>query len=479
MNKKRINAMLQIFLCLIIALGIISTVVVSAYTVNQSDDYSHAVKVGQFHSSWIEYFFMSLGFMGRMYRTWAGNYYSMFLQSFLSPLNMGGNSQLRIVMVVNALLFFTTLIVLLYRFIGKMINTSSILKLFIIALVLYPLMNYKVYYEIFYWFSGATSYSLPLSCLFVSLILLLNHNRKIDGSYIVALVLGFLGVGGSLTISGTVCFVLLLSIIYLYLENGLANLKYMLFVFAIYVLGTFVNFIAPGNYVRAGRSAGGLGIVRAIKNTLVALYTEYYWLFRNTNFLLVMLILLIVGISLETVIRFNLRNYLIVSILGLLTPAVSVFPVVLGYNSSYLANRTLFVIEQSLVLSFVNVALVVGILIARYVGDVSKRVAGVCIGIVAVCFMALNGYGIKDHEVLKTTMNVLNGVYSNYYKECGELESYFKQCKGEDVVMHPEDIPVPLENFSNLYLENSWVNEGIADYYGMNTLILEIDERGK
>lgn len=479
-DGKKCEKVLSACVIVLIVMLVMITVITAGYTVNQSDDYSHAVKVGKYHVSIAEYFGVSIGYMLEMYKNWAGNYFSMFLQSFLSPLNMGGNLQLRVVMIVNAVLFFATFIGFLWNYIGKIADVSYLKKLIIILMIIYSLMNYRVYYEVFYWFSGATSYSFPLSFVYLSLILLLKYSesaevvsRKRILILLGAIIIGFCGVGGSLTISGAACFVIILRILYLILQNERKMVKGMLYVFLGYFLGTFINFIAPGNYVRAERSAGSLGLVSAIKNTFVALYTELFWLFRNTNFFLIILILLIIGMLIDKAFKLNIYNYTVVSLLGLLTPVVSIFPVVLGYNSSFLANRTMFVIEQTMILSILNIAMVAGILISRFVGASSKRSSVVSISIIALCFMTLNGFSINNNESINTLRKIINGIYSRYYGECCELETFFVNSKGEDVVISNKSVPVGIENFSNFYLENSWVNEGIADYYGINSLVVE------
>ena len=50
-------------------------------------------------------------------------------------------------------------------------------------------------------------------------------------------------------------------------------------------------------------------------------------------------------------------------------------------------------------------------------------------------------YSSPEYSFVSTTAMTVNGSYARYYRECAELEKY-------------------------------WVNQGIADYYGMNSLTL-------
>lgn len=481
-GKRSFNTLASVLLIIAIVFLCASTVVTSGYTVNQSDDYSHAMEVGQFHVPVIKYIGAAFGFMSRMYVNWAGNYFSMFCQSLLSPLNMGGNTQLRIVMVCNALLYTALLAALLYVFLGRIIDSDAWVKLLMIALVFYSIMNYRIYAEVFYWFSGATSYSIPLIFVFTAFILLVNSDKslcvkrtlksKATVMIAVSTLFLFFGAGGSLAVTGTTCFIVMIRLIYLYLQKDYYKLRITLILFSGCVVGAIINIIAPGNYARADRTSGNLGLITAAKNTAAAFYSELYWLFKNTTFFFVLILLVVIGILIEGRLKVNLRYYTLISIIGLLTPIVTIFPVVFGYNSTFMSNRTLFVIDQSVMLSIANMALVVGIWIAKYVGEASRKGVVVSFCAIALCYLVISDFGLEYYGSIHTYKGLMNGSYAKYYEEVNNIQSYFADCKGMDIVVKVEDVPVGLANFSNFYLENGWANGKIADYYGMKSLTL-------
>ena len=506
------------------------TLAATFYSVNQSDDYAHAVEIGVYGAGAWEYLMTSFKYMVSQYCDWAGNYFSMFVQCLLSPLNGSGLPQLREVMLVNAVLFFVSFLGVLYHFLSKVFSFDNHIKLATITIIMYALMNYKCYQEIFYWFSGAASYSFPLIVMYISMIIMMHGNAKSHGagdiSYenacvdyenacvdyenacadsvsgchkspsrskgtcrikdyghvILAGVLGFTAVGGSLTMAGTGCFILLLVCLYTYLCDKKISFKYLC-LFIVYVSGAIVNAIAPGNYVRAESGLNGAALIKAVANTLRAAYSEYYYFLHETNFVIVLVAVIIIGIIIfgsdaaETSDRgfgqeINVRNYTIVSAIGLLTPLVSIFPVVLGYDSSFLANRTQFIIDQGIIVSLVNAALLIGYYIARAIERAQVRLCVIILSIMVLCMLAQSNYSIKDHQAVKTLAVAVGGGYKAYYNDLKSLNEYFSEHDGDDVVITEDMMPQNPANFSYFYLEDGWVNDSISEYYGLNSLTL-------
>ncbi len=471
-TRSKIISAVSIF---VTAFCVIGTVIASIYTVNQSDDYQHAMEIGGFHEGFFTYFATSFSYMIRMYKGWAGNYFSMFLQSLLSPPNNGGAMQLRLVMIANALLFIAVFFVLVMRYIKRVYDIDTPAGLAILALIVFPLMNYRCYYEIFYWFSGAVSYSFPLSFLYLAFILGIgccSKNKEKRVSYIAALICAFLGAGGSLTLAGAGCYVLLIALVYDRYVSGRWNIR-IAGLFATTFLGTLINVLAPGNYVRADGDGTGVSFAGAVVNTFRAAYTEYRWLFHDTTFLVVIMIAIMIGAILAGRLKPERRAYYVAAFAALLTPFAAIFPVVMGYGSDFLANRTLFVIDATVYISMINAALAVGAWLSDILGEGGIRQLAVVFASCAAVFLCMSNYSVKDMASVRTLLSDLNGTFSDYYDECAKMEEYFALCKDKDVVMTPDRVPAGPADFSCFYLENSWVNDSIAQYYGMRSLYLE------
>lgn len=178
-SKKRV---IEVFVAaisiLVIAYAAITILYASLYTVFQADDFSHAMSVGAFNSDFCQYVGRSFEYAGDRYLRWGGIYFSMFLQAFLSPLNNFGWMQLRVVMFLNVFLFFVSLFSLLWLVLKINIKDNLHNKLLICACVICSFFNFKAYPEVFFWFSGATSYSMPMICLMFSIICLIAAERN-------------------------------------------------------------------------------------------------------------------------------------------------------------------------------------------------------------------------------------------------------------------------------------------------------------
>lgn len=456
--------------------SLIGTLIATFYSVNQSDDYSHAMEIGRFHEGFFSYLATSVRYMVMMYKGWAGNYFSMFLQGWLSPLNNGGSIQLKLVMFANFVIFFVVFIWLIHRFLSTVFEGKRIYSLVVISMVTFALMNYRCFYEVWYWFSGAVSYSFPLSVMFLSFILAISSlnaegvvRDKKKTIYVFSIICAFLGAGGSLTLAGAGCYIALLLCIYYRLSIGkFSRAANMLF--ASFLVGSIINVVAPGNYVRAENT--NLSLLASVKNTIASSYGEYRWVFHETNFPVLMIIAVIVGMSLFTAIAVNEKAYTIVSVLALLTPVVSVFPVVMGYGMGFLANRTQFVIDQMIYFSLTNAGLILGRKLA-VVFNADRKHTYITLITAIFVLLCLGTYSVRSLESLRTLVYDKNGTFRDYNRQCVQLEEYFATCIGRDVVMKEEDVPQGPDNFSCFYLENGWVNDGIAKYYGMNSLTLE------
>ena len=167
-----------------------------------------------------------------MYLNWQGTYFSMFLQALLSPVNNYGMPQLRAVMIFNTLNFFISLIGFTWISLNRLIKDEHLFKLIICTCIVFVMTAYSPFEEVFFWFSGTTSYSFPVSCLFYSLIFIILYS---DGTVchskirkcilgVSAIVLGLCAMGGSLTVAATGCCFLLLLCIYRFLSHKNLNI---------------------------------------------------------------------------------------------------------------------------------------------------------------------------------------------------------------------------------------------------------------
>lgn len=488
-GKKTAEILFSITCVTLIAATIAVFAVGAGYTVLSGDDFTHGVRVGAFHVSLPKYFAASLLYVKDLYMDWQGTWFSMFLQAFLSPINNFGLSQLRAVMVGNALLFLVSLAALLWiglsffrpeeaSGVGRISGGKSLMPLRFAILTLFFLtaVNADVYAEIYFWFSGAVAYSMPFSLLLIGLALFLLINR--EGSSLsrkrvcagIAAVLLFLSSGGSLAVAGVGCYVTLMLTAVFFLSSRKVS-GYNLTVFAAGFAGALINAAAPGNFSRHDETAGaGLHFGQAVVYTVRMFVEETGRLFRETMFGLAFLLMIAAGLYLSGRCRIALREYGAATALALLAGLVADFPVALGYGGFYIPNRCYFIIDTTMVLSLLNLALFLGVCAHRLCGLPSDGRTIAVLLYICLAVLIVTPLSMEELPLYRVARYVHNGSYREYYKKCVELYDYLETCPEADVVL---EMPDYIDDFECFYFdedENGWVNQGIAAYYGKRSV---------
>lgn len=544
MKKSNLKAVLQWLIaaiCLFVLLFSVFQITGNAsYSVLVDDDFWHGYDVGVFHAGFFSYLAASLRYAKHMYLTWQGTYFSMFLQAFLSPVNNFGMTQLRIVMVFNALNFFVSLLLFLHAFlraIGSRLlagNLRSIRlhRLVIATCIIFIITSYNTFDEVFYWFSGATSYSFPLSFLFYSLVMLLSlpkiKNRILHAAlFILSILTGVLAMGGSLTVAALGCSILLLVCLYeLLAAHGSSREKCLpsrenLILFICYAAGALINTIAPGNFLRQQTSDGeGMHLFTACKNAFLVYESNIRWLFNNMNIALVLLIAFLCGLFLyHKLFQVDTQNaqseicsasssesspkratpicacantstssdvetadcthsYTIVSIAALLIPFIIIYPAVLGYNLAWIPNRCVFVVVIAIALTFVNLAVVAGMW-AMHAIETSVGVAGRSLIVMITLLLAFVTASLDDFDSLSCIPRTLADAHSvgtvqNYYTAYLDMLDQFEAAEG-DLIVDPSLIPEPIDYLYCFQLSadaESQTSSAIAHIYGLNSIRL-------
>ena len=137
----------------------------AGYTVIVGDDFTHGVRVGAFHVPFFQYAAASLRYMKEIYLDWQGTYFAMFLQALLSPINNFGLPQLKAVMILNVLLFAASLFGVIWAAFDFILKEKKMpqIRLTVFSIVLFSVLDAEIFTEIFFWYSGAVAYSIPLS----------------------------------------------------------------------------------------------------------------------------------------------------------------------------------------------------------------------------------------------------------------------------------------------------------------------------
>ena len=459
--------------CLLIFLMVSVITAGAGYTVLLGDDFTHGVRVGVFHASLPRYFAASLQYMKEIYLDWQGTYFAMFIQAFLSPINNFGMGQLRAVMMGNALFFFGALLLLVWNVLGFALQERKMLhlRLTVFTLVLFGVLNGQIFTEIFFWFSGATAYGIPFSVMLLSVSFFLMANRagvtkrkKFVFTAVSAVTL-FLASGGSLTVTGTGCYLAVLLSLGFYLASGRISWG-NLCITAAGIAGALINAAAPGNFSRHTETAGeSLLLLKAMKWSVKNVLAETQRLAESPFFAVLILSMIFVGIYLSGKLGEKLAAYTFVSVLSLFTGIVTAFPVAVGYSGPYFPNRCCFILDVVLGVTLFNLAVLTGCVLDRWGGLRENRSACAVLAVVLLTAVLLSPASLADSPVMTVSRSLRSGSYSEYYEACTALYDYLENCEETDVVL---EMPEYIENFECFYLdedENAWVNQGLAQYY--------------
>ena len=457
----------------------------SAYTVLSTDDFSHGVELGVYGEFFLKYIFEVLFFTGMIYLIWQGTFFSMFLQGLFSPINGFVYPQLRIVMIVNVILIFASLLFLIYEFFQRVTKKSRFLMPVVGALSLFALFGFVTYYEVLFWYSGSTSYSFPFSVMLFGLAFTLRYYRLGKKSdRILAKVLGLLAGGGTLMVAGAGCYWALLILIFYSVKNHYVDYDGRR-IFKWWFIGAVVNTIAPGNYFRKMQSPSSGGLIPAVKSSIKICLHNYKSLIKEDFLLQILLLFVIIGIIIGLISEKKLgkRDMKLLTIIAVISPISSwfaAFPATLGYGAfGDLGNRCNFMLNGCFILSTIFAAIVIGYELAMLFGAKSSSFTPVLFA-TAVFLSAILPGDITANKFTEIHSQLSAGEIQQYYAVCKDfLEELHEYPEDSDVRVPLDQIPRAIENTREFYdfgdpsNPDYWMNGSLATYYGFSSFAAE------
>lgn len=410
----------------------------------------------------------------------AGNlFFNVFAEFPFSAERGGGEMQLAMIMVCSFILFVTAVLLLIHEF-CRLVSMEKHIGAFFCFLLLYSLLGFKAWTEIFYWFSGAVSYSLPLSSAMLAVTFYLQNKNKI--CFTAACVLVFLASGGSLEVAGTSCF----GILIILCIKGCRNLQRKDYIFfGMAVLGALINTAAPGNFMRRNVvDASGLHISAAFIHSVSQAVTSFEWLFFKTPFCMVIVLCVSAGVYTGGGRWYCRMLFYKVIIMCAVMPVVTCFPVYLAYStengSVYFPNRCEFVCIFVIVFESMVSAIVSGIALREAGYLEKKREAAVLAALLCLLMPVWNeGCRYSNSVIYRMYNNEAIGNFKKYHNSVMDIYRMIEKSECGDVVI--ENIPAAVSDFYNINDAMStdsqdWRNQAIAQYYGKNSIALKQDE---
>ena len=452
------------------------------------------------------------------YTEWQGTYLSMFLQIFLCPLNFTDSQiypALHIILVVVCGLFFLSLYGAVRAFVrwmeGEAYSAWHTIGLY--ALFLTTFLNLRSYEENFYWFSGATSYTIPVILAAAGTLILLHCSSKsLAGTkgrtgritrfaaVLVSILLLFLACGGSLELALPVCYVLFVLAVYWIAraarnrrghydgdQQGEKERMLLLVPVAAAYIGTLINGLAPGNYVRHAVTAEGESTVKAlyhaVLNSLFQLFDESGKLVDSSVLCVMFLLAVAAGVIMSKRLRGGSRRLVLLILIQLPLPFLEIFPVIMGYGSVGLPGRTYLI----LYLSFTSIVLSVGLAVGRWLADIwttqnRERLLSVVllVSIVAamtddVClYRTYEGDAMQQAPMSVLVMDWQKGWTQQYYQDVLAFYEGIRTAEEPDVTVDAGNLLNAPDGLMPLIVLNA---DCVAQYYGKSSVTVVASDK--
>jgi predicted membrane protein len=267
-------------------------------------------------------------------------------------------------------------------------------------------------------------------------------------------------------------FMLILIVVPLLLDKKIK--KHLSIVFASYMAFAIFAVIAPGNFLRRGYVDSPINPVKAAFLSCKKLLYGAESLFKDTGIVVIVLLFIVIGLFVGKLIDGkDLKKYVCTSLLMVLVPLATLFPIILGYGGyDYFPNRCTFLLNITLTLWILNLSLMAGILMNKYLDkEESIKIASVVIAVIACTCLIANGNRFEDNIAVKQIGNLANGRIKAFYTECNNMLREIETSPDEDVVL--ERNPYNVENFAEFYLsddETFGYNVDIANFYGKKSV---------
>lgn len=406
-----------------------------------------------------------------MWKTWQGAYSTSFLIPLFNPINWYSYRLLRIELIF----MLSSGVAGLFCIIKMAINhfDLDVIPTHLFALILLPIISYYEYFEIFAWYTGAVAYLIPLVLaeFGISFLFMWNHSKK-TFYYIISFPCLFIMTGGSLETTGFVMWIFLLILLLDWMKNGKMN-KHFLAAFAFSLACSFLNALAPGNFVRHDNVSLSLNIFQSVLSSVRIFGEDLFWFNSHGTFLIFELFAFILGSNIKN--KYNKRASGLIACGLIILPIVTAFPVALGYNFTELgdfSNRTRFVLDVSVIICCIGISALLGYYLKQVkLFDVSKLFVPV---LIIVMFLVM-GRDTYREVPAKIVNNLENGtLYSDAY-QYREMYDLIKNSEDEDVIVTyiPDRVAgaTAVEMCSSPEDTDYWINEEMAGYFGKNSIV--------
>lgn len=491
-NKFIINrndAWKSYFVLCFIGIIVLPLLIGTFYTLPSADDFSNTIAVGRVLQNNNNNIFMAACMQTKeTYMDWQGTFTGAFLIYAYNPLRTWGIAGIRVLLFFNVL-FLTISVLWCGNMVAKLmfgLSHKNTKLLFLSVLIFVSLGICRGGQEIFYWFTGACMYTMPMSLTFCCLALYMRYlwEKRMSVSMVLLCVLAFLASGGVLQVTAILCWGMLVLWFLYFREHRnkdgiLSGLPFM-----VSFIGALINAFAPGNFVRHMRFEERVHVFKALKNVLKIMFWQSKEAITDNLFLYIMIFGFLLGAFMVSKSELKTRKYHpILFFMALLVGlSLSIFPVCLGYASAELGLRNLYVCDLYIGWGSVVCAMEFGAwfgmekrhLCADFFGKKGLILALLCIMLFVFCRTG-EFKKLFDEASGRTFDELRKGDIQRCSEEWLMVLNEIKDSNEDRVVVQVTKSPnTILKSLGLSEDEMNWVNQAIAQYYGKETVKINV-----
>lgn len=401
------------------------------------------------------------------YYTEKGGYlFTLAISTFIQPYMWGGLTALRLAIVLINLVFYYSLwffVSALLRNIYRINDKKILLGIYLLMILPFAVNNYYND-EIISWYTDMCCYVLVVACIFFGIGFLIKGICQNKGKWIVlACMFSVLSSGGALNIAALNCGAFLLILMW----GGAKKRKRIFPCFACAFLGTIVNLLAPGNYVRHASIASDYSVTTAFIMAVGEGIDRLRFLFCSTPFVILVISIFIFSYKFIK----DDFDYAYPYPLGLcVTIFIGIiivnFPVLFGYAGAF-PKRSIWIEDCVIYLgSFALAWYFAGWLKRQSWKPELRKDAALCIAV--SCFLGFCSLGGESIEqIYRANVRIAKGDIRKFTLYWEDVLYEIEHSEKANVVITRETEP-ELEGLYDLGLierTESWVNIAVAEYF--------------
>ena len=495
--------LLEIVLGAVILSFIAMSLYCTRYITYQADDFSYMMwnQSIQDQNPTLSYLHVELWSAWNLYKGWQGTWFTNVLVYLLYGLQSYGIEAFRWTCLIIDLAFFTSLLYLSWELVS-FFHTRNRWRwwLFLISVFIWGGLNTVSPAEALYWIDVVIAYTVPFLCGMFGIGQYLHYvwTRKRSALWLAAM-LGFLGCGGPLIGTALFCAVYLLICLYLLSTCGLrqesaacgevsdrgwraARVHSLPFLTAL--TGALLNAFSPGNFARhAAETGASYQILHVLQLTLEDVFLRYGGLVRSG--FLPGLCAVVFGAALtqkESLFRTKWHPVFLWCYV-FFTVYIMIFPFVLAYQlEGYLSDRVGYEVDLAAGILTILCTLYTAEWIkarCRRDGDAecaARKGIWRWLPVCGICALILNLFVNRwsDSMIPNQISELVAGNCAAFCEEINAIYEEIADSEEQDVVITRE-LPTSrvLKMLDVRDWPEYWANNGIAVFYGKNSVVFE------